>query len=192
MKTSVLSPVHFAWKAKVFRLASLKKRAWREGQFVIFFYLNNSRNNSWNWICAAPRGKQDNELRFGILPQTGIILPNWRVKFGVPPVACFPPESGGQVRTSTKVEYQRKPVPTETEGDTPFGIFGSWTPYFTSNKLLYFASNNFAKYLRFRPPEVTSTAVFGIYPLLGAMGLVLTRLSRSSNTLKEVHWGWSC
>jgi len=34
--------------------------------------------------------------------------------------------------------------------------------------------------------------VFGINPLLGAMGLVLTRLSRSSNTLKEVHWRWSC
>jgi hypothetical protein len=33
---------------------------------------------------------------------------------------------------------------------------------------------------------------FLINPLLGAMGLVLTRLSRSSNTLKEVHWGWSC
>ena len=33
---------------------------------------------------------------------------------------------------------------------------------------------------------------FPIYPLLGATGLVLTRLSRASNTLKEVHWGWSC
>jgi hypothetical protein len=46
-------------------------------------------------------------------------------------------------------------------------------PYFTSNKLR----------------KVPSTAVFGINPLPGAMGLVLTRLSRSSNTLKEVHWG---
>ena len=33
---------------------------------------------------------------------------------------------------------------------------------------------------------------FPINPLLGAMGLVLTRLSRSSNTLKEVPCGWSC
>ena len=41
-------------------------------------------------------------------------------------------------------------------------------------------------------PFGITKVVFPINPLLGAMGLVLTRLSRSSNTLKEVHWGWGC
>jgi len=99
-----------------------------------------------------PRGKQDNEMRFGILPQTGMTLPNWRVKFGVPPVACFPPESGGQVRTC------------------PYRKTWDCRSWFRQILQLNF---------------FTSTAVSNIYPLLGAMGLVLTRLSRSSDTLKR-------
>jgi hypothetical protein len=39
------------------------------------------------------------------------------------------------------------------------------------------------------PLSALLKSFFLINPLLGAMGLVLTRISRSSNTLKEVHWG---
>jgi len=78
----------------------------------------------------------------------------------------FPELSGGQVKN----------LSLQKHSGLPFRHF--WQ----LSSLLHFEKLN----------EVFSTAVSNINPLLGAMGLVLTRLSRSSNTLKEVPCGWSC
>jgi len=83
--------------------------------YALFFLLFEKITKQFlklNMRC--PSRQTNNELRFGILPQTGMTLPKWRVNFGIPRWHVSP-ESGGQVKN---LSYRIQGMP-------PFGIFGS-------------------------------------------------------------------
>jgi len=109
--------------------------------FKIWFEI--SRNNSWNWICAAHRGKRDNEMRFEIclklewlcrIRRWNSVFHRWHV---------FPELSGGQFYISLRPS--------------------------TFGKLALRKHSGLPLSANFAVEFFTSTAVSNINPLLGAM-----------------------
>ena len=71
------------------------------------------------------------------------------------------------------------------------GVNPSVSPFTKGRKFLFslLCKEGLRENFRGMPLSAFWAVFFPINPLLGAMGLVLTRLSRSSNTLKEVPCG---